>query len=60
VSTAVLDGQICVAGGLTTSTKVSAAIQIYDPTKDAWEPGPALPEAVDDAMLVTYQNRAKP
>jgi len=49
-----------VAGGLTTSTKVSAAIQIYDPTKDAWEPGPALPEAVDDAMLVTYQNRAKP
>ena len=33
VNAAVLDGQIWVAGGLTTSTKATAATQIYDPTK---------------------------
>jgi Kelch motif len=59
VSAAVLDGEIWVAGGLTTS-KATAATQIYDPRKDAWRAGPSLPEAVDHAMLVTYQNRAKP
>ena len=53
-------GRIWVAGGLTTSTKATAATQIYDPRKDAWRAGPSLPEAVDHAMLVTYQNRAKP
>ena len=60
VSAAVLAGQIWVAGGLTTSTtstKATAATQIYDPRKDAWRAGPSLPEAVDHAMLVTYQNR---
>ncbi|MEV0803213.1 kelch repeat-containing protein [Kribbella sp. NPDC050281] len=57
VSAAVMDGQIWVAGGLTTSTKGTAATQIYDPTKDAWRPGPSLPEGVDHAMLVTYRNR---
>jgi non-specific serine/threonine protein kinase len=60
VSAAVLGGKIWVAGGLTTSTTATAATpstQIYDPTKDAWQPGPSLPEAVDHAMLVTYQNR---
>ena len=57
VSAAVLAGQIWVAGGLTTSTKATAATQIYDPRKDAWRAGPSLPEPVDHAMLVTYQNR---
>jgi N-acetylneuraminic acid mutarotase len=60
VSAAVLDGEIWVAGGLTTSTtstKATKATQIYDPTKDAWRVGPSLPVAVDHAMLVTYQNQ---
>ena len=57
VSAAVLEGQIWVAGGLTTSTTSTKATQIYDPRKDAWRAGPSLPEAVDHAMLVTYQNR---
>jgi hypothetical protein len=45
MNAAVLDGRILVAGGLTTSTKATAATQSYDPTKDAWQPGPSLPEA---------------
>jgi N-acetylneuraminic acid mutarotase len=57
MNAAVLDGRILVAGGLTTSTKATAATQSYDPTKDAWQPGPSLPEAVDHAMLVTYRNQ---
>ena len=59
-ASAAVAGRIWVAGGLTTSTKATAATQIYDPRKDAWRAGPSLPEAVDHAMLVTYQNRAKP
>jgi N-acetylneuraminic acid mutarotase len=58
VGAAVLNGQIWVAGGLTTSTKATASTQSYDPTKDVWRPGPSLPEAVDHAMLVTYRNQA--
>jgi N-acetylneuraminic acid mutarotase len=57
MNAAVLGGRIWVAGGLTTSTKATAATQVYDPTKDAWEAGPSLPEAVDHAMLVTYRNQ---
>jgi hypothetical protein len=57
LNAAVLNGQIWVAGGLTTSTKATASTQIYDPAKDAWHPGPSLPEAVDHAMLVTYRNQ---
>jgi non-specific serine/threonine protein kinase len=60
VSAAVLTGEIWVAGGLTTSTTstaATAATQIYDPRKDAWRAGVSLPEAVDHAMLVTYQKR---
>jgi N-acetylneuraminic acid mutarotase len=53
----VLNGQIWVAGGLTASTKATAAIQIYDPAKDAWHQGPSLPQPVDHAMLVTYRNQ---
>jgi hypothetical protein len=57
VDAAVLDGQIWVAGGLTSSIKGTAATQTYDPATDAWLPGAALPDAVDHAMLVTYQDR---
>jgi N-acetylneuraminic acid mutarotase len=56
VSAAVLDGKIWVAGGLTKS-KATASTQFYDPTRDAWQPGQSLPEAVDHAMLVRYQNQ---
>jgi non-specific serine/threonine protein kinase len=55
MSAAVVNGEIWVAGGLTTSTKATAATQVYDPTKDAWRAGPSLPEGVDHAMLVTYR-----
>ena len=58
MNAAVLGGRIWVAGGLTTSTKATASTQSYDPTSDAWQPGPSLPEAVDHAMLVTYRNQA--
>jgi hypothetical protein len=57
VSAAVLDGRIWVAGGVTTPTKATASSQFYDPTIDAWELGPPLPEAVHHAMLVTYRNQ---
>src|SRR4051812_10472709 len=57
LNAAVLNGQIWVTGGLTRSTKATASTQIYDPTKDAWHPGPSLPQAVDHAMLVTYRNQ---
>jgi len=60
VSAAVLGGKIWVAGGLTTSAKSSKATkatQIYDPRDDTWRAGPSLPEAVDHAILVTYQGQ---
>jgi hypothetical protein len=57
VSAAVLDGRIWMAGGLTTPTEATASSKFYDPTIDAWESGPPLPEAVHHAMLVTYRNQ---
>jgi len=59
-SAPVLAGRIWVAGGLTKPTTATGSTQIYIPTSDAWKPDPSLPEAMDHAMLVTYQNRAKP
>jgi N-acetylneuraminic acid mutarotase len=60
VSAAVLDGEIWVAGGLTTlttSTRATKTTQIYDPREDGWRAAPSLPVAVDHAMLVTYHNQ---
>jgi non-specific serine/threonine protein kinase len=57
VSAAVWNGEIWVSGGLTASTKATTATQAYDPTKDTWRAGPALPVGVDHAMLVTYRNQ---
>jgi hypothetical protein len=59
-SAPVLAGRIWVADGLTKPTAATASTQIYIPPRDAWKPDPALPEAMDHAMLVTYQNHAKP
>jgi non-specific serine/threonine protein kinase len=57
MNAAVLDGQVWVAGGLTTPTEATPSTQFYDPTIDSWGLGPPLPQAVHHAMLVTYQGR---
>jgi N-acetylneuraminic acid mutarotase len=57
VNATVLDGRMWVAGGLTASGEATAVTQFYDPTINSWERGPALPEPVHHAMLVTYRNQ---
>jgi N-acetylneuraminic acid mutarotase len=57
VNAAVLDGQVWVAGGLTTPTQATSTTQFYDPTIDSWGLGPPLPQAVHHAMLVTYRGQ---
>jgi hypothetical protein len=57
VGAAVLDGRIWVAGGLTMAQEATASTQFYDPTIDAWEAGPPLPEPVHHAALVTYRGQ---
>ena len=57
VDAAVLDGRVWVAGGLTGNSEATASTQVYDPTINSWEQGPALPEPVHHAMLVTYHNQ---
>jgi Ca2+-binding RTX toxin-like protein len=44
------DGDIVVAGGFDTSSETVATVELYDPKRDAWTPGPPLPIAVDHVM----------
>jgi hypothetical protein len=46
-------GTIWVAGGLDASGTASDRVLIYDPTADAWSDGPALPDPVHHAALVS-------
>src|SRR5690349_13881202 len=57
VNATVLDGQVWIAGGLTTPTQATTSTQFYDPTIDSWGLGPPLPQAIHHAMLVTYRGQ---
>jgi non-specific serine/threonine protein kinase len=57
VGAAVVNGRIWVAGGLTSAFQDTAKTEVYDPTIDAWQPGPSLPYRVHHAMMVAYQNQ---
>jgi hypothetical protein len=52
---AVLDGRIWVVGGLTGPMQATAKTEFYDPTVRTWGLGPALPVALNHAMMVTYR-----
>jgi hypothetical protein len=52
---AVLGGRIWVAGGLTGPLQATAETQVYDSTVRSWGPGPALPVALNHAMMVNYR-----
>jgi len=68
VASAVLDGRIVVAGGLTADGGASDRVDVYDPATNSWQPGPALPlglhhsgmAALDGRVYVAggYANRA--
>jgi hypothetical protein len=68
VASAVLDGRIVVAGGLTLDGAASDRVDIYDPAANRWDPAPAMPlglhhsgmAALGDRVYVAggYTNRA--
>ena len=49
-------GRIWVAGGLTDAQDATPRTEYYDPTVNAWGPGPNLPVPLHHAMMVSYQN----
>jgi non-specific serine/threonine protein kinase len=52
---AVLGGRIWLIGGLTGPLQATTEVQVYDPTVHTWGSGPALPVALNHAMVVPYQ-----
>jgi N-acetylneuraminic acid mutarotase len=56
VPAAVLGGRVWVAGGLTGPEQATKKTEVYDPTVHIWGSGPALPIALNHAMMVTYRN----
>jgi non-specific serine/threonine protein kinase len=56
VPAAVLGGRFWVAGGLTGPLQATRKTEVYDPTVREWGPGPALPIALNHAMMVAYRN----
>jgi hypothetical protein len=53
VAATAFEGELWTAGGLTADGEVTAAVQIYDPSRDAWREGPDLPEPAHHASLVS-------
>lgn len=53
VAAAAFGGKVWTAGGLDESGAAVTVVQIFDPTFGTWEDGPALPEAVHHAALVS-------
>lgn len=53
VAAAAHGGRIWVAGGLDGQGRAVARVLVYDPATDAWSEGPALPEPVHHAALVS-------
>ncbi|HTQ20305.1 Kelch repeat-containing protein, partial [Mycobacterium sp.] len=56
VGSAVLDGRIWVAGGLTDAQDATAKTEYYDTTTGKWSLGPNLPFQLHHAMMVSYHN----
>lgn len=57
MATAVLDGRLWLAGGLTPEGGVVDALSIFDPAAGGWANGPALPEAVHHAAMASDGER---
>ena len=57
VAAAPLAGQVWVAGGFAVDGTPTDAVQVYEPAFDSWSSGPALPEAVHHAALVSDGTR---
>lgn len=55
-ATAVVNGRIWVAGGLTGDGAPTDRTFYYDPVVGSWFTGPALPMALNHAMAVDYHN----
>jgi hypothetical protein len=53
VAGAAHDGRLWIAGGYLADGSASAAVLVYDPTNEEWTDGPALPDAVHHAVLVS-------
>ena len=51
----VVNNRIWVVGGLTGTFQATAKTEFYDPTVRTWGAGPALPVALNHAMVVTYR-----
>jgi len=54
--TAMLGGEIWVAGGLLGSQSATNKTEFYDPTIRTWSPGPPLPFSLNHVMMVPYHN----
>ena len=57
VAAAPFAGAVWTAGGLDAEGQAVAAVQVYDPTFDAWSEGPTLPQAVHHSELVSAGDR---
>ncbi|MGH8901499.1 MAG: Kelch repeat-containing protein [Egibacteraceae bacterium] len=56
VAAAPIAGQIWVAGGFNSQGQAVNSVQVYGPAHDAWTAGPAVPEPVHHAALVSADN----
>ena len=57
VASAVLDGRIVVAGGLTADGGASDRADVYDPVANRWESGPSLPLALHHSGMAALDGR---
>jgi hypothetical protein len=57
MATAMLDGRIWLAGGLTPDGGVSDALAVFDPATREWTDGPSLPAPVHHAALASDGER---
>lgn len=57
VEAAMIGGKIFVPGGRLASGEITNIMEVYDPYKDFWELGAALPKALSAYALVTFEGR---
>jgi len=57
VASAVLDGRIVVAGGLTFDGAASDRVDVYDPATNAWQVGPAIPLGLHHSGMAAIEGR---
>lgn len=55
IGAAILQGKVYVTGGIDPDSVQSNRIDVYDPAKDRWESGTALPEAKTRHCLVAWK-----